>query len=301
MADHGDESMTEDDLFAEHKRQRKDLQAQTQKLKRSVPKGDKKKKKEVTEEIAKLEAELDQKQEQELAAFQQKQKTETTVKSLENLKTDDPPEEGEDDAPFDKVKKPSKAQKRRDKKAAQAREREERIREQEEENVFVARNVETAKIKKLLAERGLQIKEIASDGNCLYNAVAHQLSLKGIEASNEGLRQQTAEYMQNHEVEFIPFLTKENGDCYSHEDFVQYCKSLATTTAWGGQVEIQALSKVLKMSIEVVQAEGPSVQIGEENEGNPLIIIYHRHMYGLGEHYNSVQEKTDEEDEDGFS
>ncbi|KAK3603829.1 hypothetical protein CHS0354_042835 [Potamilus streckersoni] len=299
MADQDDESMTEEDLLSEHKKQRKDLQAHIQKLKRSVPKGDKKKKKEVTEEIAKLEAELDQRQDQELAAFQQKQKTESTVKSLENLSTEDLPEEGEGDVPFDKVKK-SKAQKRREKKAAQAKEREERIREQEAENIFLARNVETEKIKKFLSERGLQIKEIASDGNCLYNAIVHQLSLKGIEASNEGLRQQIREYMQSHEVDFMPFLTKENGDCYSHEDFVQYCESLATTTAWGGQVEIQALSKVLKMSIEVVQAEGPLIRIGEECEGNPLIIIYHRHMYGLGEHYNSVQKKT-EEGEDDFS
>ena len=38
-----------------------------------------------------------------------------------------------------------------------------------------------------------------------------------------------------------------------------------------------------------IQAEGPVMQIGEDFPGEPLTITYHRHMYGLGEHYNSTK------------
>ena len=38
-----------------------------------------------------------------------------------------------------------------------------------------------------------------------------------------------------------------------------------------------------------IQAEGPLMQIGEDFAGEPLTVTYHRHMYGLGEHYNSTK------------
>ena len=31
-----------------------------------------------------------------------------------------------------------------------------------------------------------------------------------------------------------------------------------------------------------------SLVVGDGQKGQPLILTYHRHMYGLGEHYNSV-------------
>ena len=40
---------------------------------------------------------------------------------------------------------------------------------------------------------------------------------------------------------------------------------------------------------QVIQAEGPSMVMGEDRRGErSLILTYHRHMFGLGEHYNSV-------------
>jgi OTU domain-containing protein 6 len=71
---------------------------------------------------------------------------------------------------------------------------------------------------------------------------------------------------------------------------------------WGGQFEIQALSKSLKKQIHIIQAlskslkkqihiiqaNSPLLKIGEEFLGEPLRISYHKHAFGLGEHYNSV-------------
>ena len=47
--------------------------------------------------------------------------------------------------------------------------------------------------------------------------------------------------------------------------------------------------RLLLLSRQVIQAEGPSMVMGEDIRGQTsLILTYHRHMFGLGEHYNSV-------------
>lgn len=55
------------------------------------------------------------------------------------------------------------------------------------------------------------------------------------------------------------------------------------------QVELRALATILGRPLGVVQAEGQEeVVVGEEEGGGRLTLTYHRHMYGLGEHYNST-------------
>lgn len=57
--------------------------------------------------------------------------------------------------------------------------------------------------------------------------------------------------------------------------------------------QLKALSQVLQLPIEVVQAESPSIIIGEENVKLPITLVYMLHAYGLGEHYNSVEPLKD--------
>lgn len=75
----------------------------------------------------------------------------------ENLQTDDLKKE--------ESIKVTKAQKRRDKKQEQAKERERLIEQQEVANLQGMRHIETEKIKKILAERNLTFYDIPSDGN----------------------------------------------------------------------------------------------------------------------------------------
>ena len=66
-------------------------------------------------------------------------------------------------------------------------------------------------------------------------------------------------------------------------------------------LQLRALSQVLRRPFEVVQAEGRPVVVGEEfldSSSTPVLLTYHRHMYGLGEHYNSVQTRPSEDDDD---
>ncbi|XP_039592943.1 deubiquitinase OTUD6B [Polypterus senegalus] len=277
----------EESFIKQHRKEKKDLQAKIQSMKNAVPKNDKKRRKQLVEEIAKLEAELDQKHEEELKQLKNKV-DEETIKPLENGIECLSMESGEQQNL--KSCRISKAQKRRDKKAAIEKERENRIAEAEIENLSGARHLEYQKLSQGLAQRHLQIKQIPSDGHCMYRAIEDQLICKGLNWNVQELRAQTAKYMRDHSEDFLPFLTNPcTGDVYTSDEFEKYCTEIGSTAAWGGQLELRALSHILKTPMEVIQAEAPSIVIGEEYENQPVILIYMRHAYGLGEHYNSVE------------
>ncbi|RWS04152.1 OTU domain-containing protein 6B-like protein [Dinothrombium tinctorium] len=297
-----------DELISKQRKEAKELQAIIQSLKRSVPKGDKKRKKEVTLEIAKLEYELNAKHERELNEF----KTNSIVTCDEVKKCEQSDEcvnensidtrltqvsiddgaQNDDHSVNDKVKI-SKARRKREKKQQQERERRERIAKEEAESGDSIRTLEEQKLNSLLSDRGLTVYEIPSDGDCMYKAIEHQLSFRNLKFSMQELRRKAAAILRERKDEFLPFLTsRETNDLMTDEEFEKYCDEIANTKAWGGQVELKALSYFLKIPIEVCQASGPSIKIGEECGGTPLILSYHRHAYHLGEHYNSVVQKS---------
>ncbi|XP_055459497.1 deubiquitinase OTUD6B isoform X1 [Psammomys obesus] len=243
----------EEQLVRRHRKEKKELQAKIQGMKNAVPKNDKKRRKQLTEDVAKLEREMEQKHREE----------------LEQLKL---------------TLKESK-----EKKAALEKEREERIAEAEIENLSGARHIESEKLAQILAARELEMKHIPSDGHCMYGALEDQLREQDCALTVAALRRQTAEYMQSHPEDFLPFLTNPNtGDMYTPEEFGKYCEDIVNTAAWGGQLELRALSHILQTPIEVLQADAPPIVVGEEYPRSPLVLVYMRHAYGLGEHYNSV-------------
>ncbi|XP_029920282.1 deubiquitinase OTUD6B [Myripristis murdjan] len=290
---------TPEELLAkQHRKEKKDLQAKIQSLKNAVPKNDKKRRKQLTEDIAKLEAELNQKHEEELK--QLKSPADTKVGEMINGVEAMTVEGGDQQ----EVKQPrvTKAQKRRDKKAAQEKERESRIAEAEVQNLLGERHQEGLKLAQKLAQRQLQIREISSDGHCMYRAVEDQLvqrAVPGLTLVLKELRSRTAEYMRNHADDFVPFLTNPNtGDMYTADEFEKYCSDVEHTAAWGGQLELRALTHVLQLPIEVIQADSPTIKIGEEYDSEPITLVYMLHAYGLGEHYNSVERLKDPANEE---
>ncbi|KFO57243.1 OTU domain-containing protein 6B, partial [Corvus brachyrhynchos] len=267
------------------------LTAKIQGMKNAVPKNDKKRRKQLADEVAKLEAELEQKHKEELKqlkeASPEQNKTDSIADGVANLEL----EGVEQQIQHPRI---SKAQKRREKKAALEKEREERIAEAEIQNLTGARHLESQKLASLLAARHLEIKQIPSDGHCMYRAIEDQLKDHQNSWTVATLRNQTAQYMQSHFDDFLPFLTNPNtGDMYSREEFEKYCDDIANTAAWGGQLELRALSHILQTPIEVVQMDSPPIIVGEEYSGKPITLVYMRHAYGLGEHYNSVKVLTD--------
>ncbi|XP_036422153.1 deubiquitinase OTUD6B [Colossoma macropomum] len=287
-----EEAETAEELLAkQHRKEKKELQAKIQSMKNAVPKNDKKRRKQLTEDIARLEAELTQKHENELKQQQNSnpaEKVDEVVDAVDSINL-----AGGEQADS-KQARVSKAQKRRDKRAALEKERENRIAEAEVENLLGSRHQEGLKLRQKLAEKQLQIKEMSSDGHCMYRAVEDQLVERGRALGIRELRAQTAQYMRSHSDDFLPFLTNPNtGDMYTADEFEKYCSDIAETAAWGGQLELRALTHILQLPIEVIQADSPAVVIGEEYDKPPVTLIYMRHAYGLGEHYNSVEPLKD--------
>ncbi|XP_055402672.1 deubiquitinase OTUD6B isoform X2 [Bubalus kerabau] len=219
----------EEQLVRRHRKEKKELQAKIQSMKNAVPRNDKKRRKQLTEDVAKLEAEMEQKHREELDQLKltsKESKIDSVAVNISNLVLENQP------------LRISKAQKRRDKKAALEKEREERIAEAEIENLTGARHVESEKLAQILAARQLEIKQIPSDGHCMYRAIEDQLKEQNGVLTVAALRCQTANYMQSHVEDFLPFLTNPNtGEMYTPEEFGKYCDDIVNTAAWGGQLE----------------------------------------------------------------
>lgn len=289
-----DEVEAAEELLAkQHRKEKKDLQAKIQCMKNAVPKNDKKRRKQLMEDVAKLEADLSQKHEEELRQLKStpETKVEVVTNGMEAMTV-----EGEEQ---EQAKQPrvTKAQKRRDKKAAQEKERETRIAEAEVENLQGVRHQEGLKLAQKLSQLKLQIKEIPSDGHCMYRAVKDQLTQQSKPESAltvKELRARTAEHMRGHADDFLPFLTNaDTGDMYTTDEFEKYCSDVEHTAVWGGQLELRALTKVLNQPIEVIQADSPTIKIGEEYNGESITLVYMHHAFGLGEHYNTVEQLKD--------
>jgi OTU domain-containing protein 6 len=214
-----------------------------------------------------------------------------------------------------KEKKLTKAQQRREKQAQKDAEREARIAAENAELGETERMAEENALKKVLAPLGLKVKDIPPDGHCLYRSLEDQLNnlpdngatsvltSAGCEdaLSFLALRQIAAEYMRENADHFKHFigdgdLTESNGGGSDDADtaFELYCNEVENTAAWGGHVEIEALSRALKTHIQVFSAGMTAVDVGQEfkEQGGPTLqLCYLRHAYGLGEHYNSVKHK----------
>lgn len=293
-----------DEIATRQKKERKELQAKIQALKKTAGKGDKRKKKEVLDEICKLEIELENRHTNELNTVIP---TTTTIDDAVNENVDGSAQlVAIADAEANGQQRVSKAQKRRDKKAKEEREKQVEILAQEEINKTGPRTMETKALRSLLKARHMTLFPIASDGDCLYNAIRHQLTVTGRPTiDTPTLRQLTATYISDNKDSLIFYMTNPaTGDCLTGAEFDRYCEAIRSTPAWGGQIEIKALSNVLRVPIEVLQAVGPpTVQCDQGFAGANLVITYHRLMYSLGEHYNSTRPIVagidDSSDDDG--
>ncbi len=205
----------------------------------------------------------------------------------------------------------AKAQRKKNKKDEKVANTERMQQEMRDNMGPAARDLELTALRKILLPLQLGIKEISSDGNCLFRAISDQLAITDVNAtkpSNQvkksdctcshakdhaSLRACAAEYIQTHRDDFEPFLDE-------GLDFQTYCRRIGSAVSldgqdilWGGQIEIRALSEVLSRTIEVYAADAPVLRMlpasGDNSEGGPpLRISYHAHFFALGAHYNSV-------------
>lgn len=170
-----------------------------------------------------------------------------------------------------------------------------------------------------LHPHGLEVQEVEADGNCLYRAVGVQCRRLGLdvldsagECSYTKIREICADVLLgSNRAEYEPFA--ECGEEHASVNdggehpvtFEQYVNNVRSTSTWGGQLELRALSEGLKRPIIVFSAEGPPLTMGAEfaptrtqecsgdnddgwNVNTALLLSFHQHYFALGEHYNSV-------------
>ena len=147
------------------------------------------------------------------------------------------------------------------------------------------RELEMGKLDAQLKPLGLAVSEIPADGHCLYRSLAHQLQAQGESCDFAQCRAEIASYIRTHPSDFVPYLAAEG-----YTDLEAYCVTVEHSNEWGGQVEITALAHARKRQVTVFSADAPPLHTGVEykSEGPPIDLAYHRHYYGLGEHYNAV-------------
>jgi OTU domain-containing protein 6 len=158
--------------------------------------------------------------------------------------------------------------------------------EEEAKNSINYREEEEKALSLKLASKNLKIFPINADGHCLYSSISHQLTtIKNEEKMDYmKLRSIAANHLRKNVDEYIAFADLE--DC----SFEDYCKKVEGSGEWGSHLEITAIAKELNLCIEIFQAKGENIIIGEQNDkgDNMLKISYHQHYFGLGEHYNSL-------------
>ncbi|GIL44074.1 hypothetical protein Vafri_1633 [Volvox africanus] len=259
------------------------------------------------DEAAKLTAEIEARHARELTELeerhkqqQQQEQQETaatghgTVEQLAGLELG-PAQGGE-------PKKPTKAQKRREKLAQQDVDREQRIALEQAAMGPSDKAVEEEHLQELLLPLKLGIRDIRADGHCLYRSIEDQLiQATGAGSGDEAaagaggvpdhlaLRRLAASHIRSHADEFLPFIYDEESPGRPEEQLESYCLELEGTAMWGGQLELGALAQALKKQIKVYAADMPPVTLGDEHAGEGVLqLCYLRHAFGLGEHYNSL-------------
>ncbi|KAG1331846.1 deubiquitinase OTUD6B [Cocos nucifera] len=293
-----------EEILSRHRQEIAKLQNKEMNLKKAAAKGSKAeqkaKKKQVEDEISRLLSQLKAKHSEELALLGYKNTDSSEKGSLDSLVK---AIAGVSVINHSESTKPSKGARRRGRRAQEAAAREQRIQE-EQSNIISDRLIENESLERKLEPLGLTIKEIKPDGHCLYRAVEDQLSLHCSNVSQynyQVLREMVANYMREHASDFLPFFLSDSkiemdSDSSPMERFEKYCEEVRATAAWGGQLELGALTHCLKKHIVIYSGSFPDVEMGKEyksdngsNGSNPSILLsYHRHAYGLGEHYNSV-------------
>lgn len=190
--------------------------------------------------------------------------------------------------------KVSKTQKRRDAKAAKKAEQLRRVEEAVKFDEHKDRKIEQGKLDCLLKEKNLSIHDIEADGDCLYRAVEHQLGLtlhSDERLTYQEIREKTSRYMLDHVDTFMPFLLNDQGELMSESDYKDYCIKIAKTKEWGGHLELTAIAQFTMRPVHIYQADNKVpiiIEPQEKTQKSPILLSFHRHLYHLGEHYNSL-------------
>ncbi|CUS20562.1 LAQU0S01e09450g1_1 [Lachancea quebecensis] len=316
---------SEEAILARHRAEKKDLQNKITGMKKQATKS---KRKQVNARCEELEHELLQRQEKELQVLKNEGSPDkdpsseipegssddeiTPEKLLAQLELDAKVE----DSPsiiIDKQQNAPQPKKRRNRQKERLARREAevaRIREEAAQEAAVQPNlkqIEQEALDRLCSVKGAKQFDIKPDGHCLFASILDQVRLRHpidaqyhIPSGYDGpylprdldvhaLRSLSSNYIRQYRDDFVPYLFDEA--TMSIKDVDDYTKTMEETAQWGGEVELLALAKVLKCCISVMMSGRATHMINEQEVSNPeLKLVYYKHSYALGEHYNSLHD-----------
>lgn len=123
--------------------------------------------------------------------------------------------------------------------------------------------------------KGLEVRRMMDDGNCLFRAVADQVY--GDCEVYDLVRQMCIDYMERERDHFSQFIT---------EGFMSYCKRKRRDKVYGNNVEIQALAEMYNRPIHIYSYTTEPINIFQgsyDTDTPPIRLSYHH-----GNHYNSL-------------
>nr|XP_024380796.1 OTU domain-containing protein 5-B-like isoform X2 [Physcomitrium patens] len=123
--------------------------------------------------------------------------------------------------------------------------------------------------------KGLEVRHMAEDGNCLFRAVADRVY--GDAEMYDETRQMCIDYMEKERDHFSQFVT---------ESFTAYCKRKRRDKVYGNNLEIQAMAEIYNRPIHIYSYSAEPINIfhgSYETDLPPIRLSYHR-----GNHYNAI-------------
>lgn len=152
------------------------------------------------------------------------------------------------------------------------------------------KKMEQEAIDQLCDFKKLKPFDIQPDGHCLFASVLDQLTMRHNRSDLDihQLRSLACQYMRENKEDFIPYLFNE--ETMELQGIDEYTKEMETTAKWGGELEILALAKSFNCPISVLMSGRPLHVVNEDSEKPELKLVYYKHSYALGEHYNSLRD-----------
>lgn len=138
---------------------------------------------------------------------------------------------------------------------------------------------EEQRFEQQVAELGARISIMASDGNCLFRALADQL--RGRPKDHGEIRQLIVDFMEAQEDDFAPFVEDD-------EKWVDYVPRMRNEGEWGGQQEICAASRCFRVNVVIHQLDSPRLEISFKATAQTVHLSFHG-----AAHYNSIRAMDD--------
>lgn len=278
-----------DELLARHRKEAKDLQNRITGMKKQATKSTRK---EVNSKCQKLQDDLKIRHEQEikeLEGFVDEAQTDEVIpeKLLEQLEISEPQQTTQEVTPT-----PKKGRRNRQKEKLAKREAEiERMKEEarlEASKQPDLKKIEQDAIDQLCEINRLKPYDIIPDGHCLFASILDQLKIRHDDSSHDiyKLRSLACNYIRQNQDDFVPYMFDE--ETMQLKDVVGYTEEMEKTAKWGGELEILALSKQFDCPISIMMSGRPKHVINESGTKPELKLVYYKHTYALGEHYNSL-------------